>query len=74
MLTGVDPLIIKWHIFLVDNQTTNTFLAVPRTKLVAQLGPPRLPNEDLDQGLFIFSVGNHHFVDAPRNGTLVSQG
>lgn len=73
-LTWVDTLIVEGHIFLINNKTTNAFLSVSRGELIAQLRPPCLTDEDLDQCLVVVSVTDHDFVNIACDGRLVSHG
>ena len=70
--TGVDPLVIERHIFLIHDQPTHTLLTMPRRKLVPQLWPPCLADQNLDQGLVVFGVTDHHFIDVPGQRGFIS--
>jgi hypothetical protein len=70
----VNPLVIEGHVLLIHNQSANTLLSVPGRKLVTQLWPSRLPNEDLDEHLFVVRVTDQNFVDVSGDWGLVSKG
>lgn len=70
-LTRNDALVIEGHIFLVYDQSTDTFLPVPRRKLVPELRSPGLADQNLDERLVVLSVGDHDLIYLTRNGRLV---
>jgi hypothetical protein len=47
---------------------------MPRRELIAQLRPPRLTHEHLDQRLIVVRIGQHHFIDVARHGRFVRHG
>ena len=72
--TRRDPLVVKWHVFLIHDQPTNTLLPMPRTKLVPQLWPPRLPYQYFDQRLVVLRVRQHDLVHVSCYRRLVDKG
>ena len=72
--TGNDALVVKRHVFLIDDQATDTLLTVPRRELVSEFGPPSLSDEHFNERLVVFGVRDHDFVDVARDWRLVCHG
>lgn len=66
-----NTLVIERHVFLGDNQSTNSLLPVSGREFVSQLGSPGLPDEYLDQQLVVLAISQHDFIDVTRYRTLV---
>jgi len=70
-LTWTNSLVVKWHVLLVHNQPTNSFLSVPTGEFISQLRPSRLPYQHLYQSLVVICIRDHDFVNISRDGRLV---
>ena len=60
---GTDTLLSERHVFLAVGHTDCTLLAVPRSKLVANLWNTDRSHFDLGEPVAIFIRGQYHLVD-----------
>ena len=58
-----DAKVAEWHIFLVDNETNDTFLTVATAEFVTNLWPSRLSHEHFDQEGIIVIARDHDLLD-----------
>mmetsp|Transcript_9340 Transcript_9340/g.15217 ORF Transcript_9340/g.15217 Transcript_9340/m.15217 type:complete len:234 (-) Transcript_9340:2556-3257(-) len=65
-----NTLVVKRHIFLVDDEATYTLLAMSRGKFVPKNRHPDVSGQYLDDTRFILIRGEHHLVNVHLTGTF----
>lgn len=64
-------MIIEGHVLLIYDQAAYTLLPVSGREFITQFWPPCLPDQDLDQGLVVFGIADHDFVDVTSNRRFI---
>mmetsp|Transcript_14838 Transcript_14838/g.20341 ORF Transcript_14838/g.20341 Transcript_14838/m.20341 type:complete len:255 (-) Transcript_14838:185-949(-) len=64
-------LLTERHVFLIDDQSAHSFLAVTAAELVAHFGPPNLSHHNLDDEVVVLVRSDEHFVHCRLSGPFI---